>query len=118
MLPSNSQVVLAKTPLGAEFIADFSIDESLPGVSSHFPQKPIIAGYMQLQWVESFFAQIAPTLCISSIRDIKFLQPLLPPADLKIRLLLSAERNSLQLFLTQGSVTLTKGAFDIVSRDC
>lgn len=117
MLPANSQIVRAQTPLGMEYTTSFSIDETLPGVSSHFPQQPVIAGYMQLQWVESFLAEIAPTLRIGCIRDAKFLHPLLPPAQCQLRVFISAEQHLLQFSLNQGSNTLTKGALDLVSCD-
>ena len=72
--------------LADQWVASFFVDDAYPGVSAHFPKLPILAGYMQLYWVELLLKRIAPTLRIEKIIETKFSGRIVPPVEVTISL--------------------------------
>jgi len=62
----------------------FTIDDSLSGVKDHFPRYPLIAGYMQLIWIDFLCHEAFPGCRVGEVIDIKFKAKIVPPALLNI----------------------------------
>ncbi|HED33703.1 MAG TPA: hypothetical protein ENJ08_05715 [Gammaproteobacteria bacterium] len=61
--------------------AVFSIPEKHPSLEGHFPARPIIPGVITLDFVVNGLLEQVPGATLSGIPQVKFLQPLLPQAE-------------------------------------
>lgn len=62
----------------------FTIDDSLPGIKDHFPGYPLVAGYMQLIWIDFLCHEAFPSSRVEEVIDIKFKAKIVSPASLNI----------------------------------
>lgn len=81
------------------WVASFLVNDAYSGVSAHFPKMPILAGYMQLGWVELLLKRIAPTLRIEKIIETKFSGRIVPPIEVIISLTLQRQEGTVSFTL-------------------
>jgi 3-hydroxymyristoyl/3-hydroxydecanoyl-(acyl carrier protein) dehydratase len=60
----------------------FEVDLENPLVAAHFPGKPIIAAYMQMEWVERLCQKAG--LSVHGVRNVKFLSEIVPPCEVTV----------------------------------
>ena len=65
----------------------FSVSLSDPRIQAHFPGAPVIAAYMQLEWIEQFCKESA--LRLIGVENVKFKRAIVPPCDVHLSLNLS-----------------------------
>jgi len=83
MLP----VELAVQQQGCEAELLLRVDADLFWFQGHFPEQPLLPGVAQLDWVIHYGTSLlAPGLQFASVDNIKFQQPILPGATLKLTL--------------------------------
>lgn len=91
------------------WVASFLVDDSFPGVSAHFPSMPLIAGYMQLSWVEILMSKVAPTLRIKRIIETKFSGKLVPPVELSVCMELRRQDETLRFSIADADGVKSHG---------
>ncbi|MEN5016005.1 hydroxymyristoyl-ACP dehydratase [Erwinia sp. Eh17-17] len=89
MLP----VELALHQQGDEAELLLRVDPDLFWFQGHFPGQPLLPGVAQLDWVIHYgTALLAPGKQFACVDNIKFQQPILPGATLKLTLTWQAEK--------------------------
>lgn len=58
----------------------------LPCFAGHFPGQPVLPGVLQLVWARQLLQGWQPGLGVSTVKQLKFRQPVLPPAVLRLEL--------------------------------
>lgn len=95
------------------FEAVVFLDFDHPLFEGHFPGRPVLPGVCQMQIIKELVEQhIGQSLNYSSIRELKFLNPVIPPHDhclLFVAVLTTTERGiGLQGIISAGEVQKTK----------
>lgn len=87
----------------------FDIDESVPGVKEHFPQMPLIAGYMQLIWVQQLIMEACLEHSVNRIIDVKFSGQITPPVSVIVSLDLNLDAGRARFEIADTEGVKTKG---------
>lgn len=82
-IPENAVFVL-KEPTEFCLVLDLTLDT--PGVREHFPDMPIVAGYMQLAWLHALLDRTAWKDSVVGVKKVKFRLPLVPPCSVELRI--------------------------------
>ena len=95
--------------------------DSWPIFSVHFPNKPILPGFMQLLWVREVIENSTPARSIGSFSSVKFIKPITPSQTMM--LYIQDKSNFVDFFIsllmtnTVEENIATKGSFFIRSKD-
>lgn len=87
------------------FEAEVSLNADHPLFAGHFPERPILPGVCQMHIVKELAEQhIGRSLSCRSVRELKFLSPVVPAHDLRLQIVvvLTTTDNSIGL---QGSIS-------------
>lgn len=93
-------------------LALLSIPESHPALPGHFPGRPIVPGVVLLDQVIASAEQwLQHPVRVASIRQVKFLAPLLPAQEAAAELTLDG--TELKFALKRGEETIAQGALQL-----
>lgn len=94
---------------------EYVIAADHPSLAGHFPDDPIVPGVVILGLIEEFFQQWQPEKKMSSLSQVKFLQPLRP--DETLRITLKMQNHSVVKFVCSGNnATLASGQFSFTDK--
>lgn len=95
------------------FEAEVSLNACHPLFAGHFPGRPVLPGVCQIHIVKELVERhIGRSLSYLSVRELKFLSPVVPPNDTRLRIVAvltsDEERIGLQGIISAGGVQKTK----------
>lgn len=95
------------------FEAEVSLDDTHPLFEGHFPQRPVLPGVCQMHLVKALVERhTGRKLDCRTVREMKFLSPVTPPRDLRLRIVarLTTDNDSVavQAIISAGEVQKTK----------
>ncbi|MEM1434025.1 MAG: hypothetical protein AAGG11_08235 [Pseudomonadota bacterium] len=95
--------------LDCEFEADaasalIAVPSELPCFAGHFPGRPLLPGVLQLVWARALLHCWQPDAAVGTIRQLKFRQPVEPPAVLRVVLHRSAGKIAARVEHPAGTV--------------
>lgn len=96
-----------------QWVSSFSLDNSVSGISAHFPNKPILAGYLQLSFVENFLKQVAPSWRVEKIIEAKFSAQIAPPVEITISITLMRCDRMVRFSISDSSGVKTQGRLGV-----
>lgn len=86
--------------------AEIRLNDAHPVFEGHFPGRPILPGVCQLQIIKELVEKhLGKRVSIRSIRDLKFLSPVLPPDDNRLRISLSLAPGVDSSIIVRGSIS-------------
>jgi 3-hydroxymyristoyl/3-hydroxydecanoyl-(acyl carrier protein) dehydratase len=91
-----------------------------PCFADHFPGKPLVPGALLLHWLcQQVQAHTAPCR-VTTIKSMKFLQPLLPGDVCQLVLTAGASAPLLKVKLTRDGTTICQGVLEVQAEgaDC
>jgi 3-hydroxyacyl-[acyl-carrier-protein] dehydratase len=62
----------------------FTIPDDHPSLVGHFPGRPIVPGVVLLDAAIALILRERPASVLAGLDDVKFLAPVLPPADVAV----------------------------------
>ncbi len=78
----------------------------------HFPEQPLLPGVWQLHWVMQCWAEAQPQAQLITVAQIKFLQPIKPPCELRLELSWQLERLTFRYYLKDQVCSTGQLVFD------
>ena len=82
----------------------FRLEIEDPEIAAHFPNKPIVSAYIQMNWIEflHFHTNAKP---LKGLKDVKFKSQITPPCEVEINL----DQSSLKFEIIVGKIIKTSG---------
>lgn len=87
----------------------FSVQDGDPDIAAHFPQTRIVAGYVQLSWVEYLVEHCVPEQKVVGIADVKFRSQIQPPCEVLVELKIDQAQQGAYFRLLVGEEEKTLG---------
>ena len=79
---------------GDRFSLQFGLSEDTPGLADHFPNNPIVPGFMQLMWLK-FAASLAfQNALLVEFNAVKFSELIIPSGEISLNLLSAKKENT------------------------
>lgn len=99
---------------GASWVAHCIVDENLPCLQGHFPNKPILPAIAQLDMLIGFVSSVKQAACvIEAAHALKFIQPILPQD--RVQLILDVSNRDVKFTIDVDGKLCTRGKFSFGS---
>ena len=109
-LPGDCEIILSTE---RKLSASFTLTNKLVDILDHFPGEPIVAGYMQLIWLEHLMCKVVGSVVAFDVLDIKFIHKISIPSVIKIEMSWDVENTIYRFILSDEFEVKTKGRLKI-----
>ncbi len=83
--PAEPQVTSAVSQAPGTVNLELDVEADCPWLAGHFPGQPVLPGVVQLRWAVQLAERIWPDLrTVTGVSNLKFQNPVLPPARLRL----------------------------------
>lgn len=85
--PHDPPVIEATSAAPGHVVLDLRVPLECPWLEGHFPGQPVLPGVVQLRWAVQLAGLIWPEFdTVKAVSNLKFQNPVLPPAQLRLEL--------------------------------
>ena len=96
---------------GDSAVLNLSVAADSPWLAGHFPERPVLPGVVQLRWAVQAAGELWPGLQrVQSVSNLKFQNPVLPPASLRLQLDHLPERRTVRFRFESGDHVVSRGS--------